>query len=160
MGAFRFATGGLVLLLAASPAPASTCSPDSPEDIARRAEIAFIGTVDQVGRSDYRPSGRCWDSSWFKPECGGKHVTFTVREVLRGEIGDTVSVQSQDGCYCLGPYWTTGADYLVVARRHTDGKKTHVIADNVCGGTGKVADKQAEVEALRAPPARDRAGAD
>lgn len=140
-----------LLLLAGTSARGSTCEREHPAEIARTAALAFVGTVERVAEDRYRPSRLCRKATARKPQCGGKRVTFTVREELRGAPGESVNVVSQDACYYLGVYWEPGADYLVVARPDPEARKPRLLAANLCSGTGEISERQAGLEALRGP---------
>jgi len=129
---------------------ASTCSMKSAKDIAEHAEVAFLGTVAKIEESSYKPRGLCWESSKDRSKCGGKLVPFNVSENLKGDYGSVVKVVSEDGCYCTGQYWAVSSSYLVVARKNTSDSPGEFTAENVCGGTGPVEEREQEIEALRA----------
>ena len=83
-------------------------------------------------------------------------VTLDVTKRLRGEVGSTVTVVSQDGCYCLGQYWTVSLDYLVVAKPNTSEVPGQLIAANVCNGTGPAAESRPAIKALQKAPKAPR----
>ena len=129
---------------------ASVCMPLPPNEIAQSAKIAFIGTVTAVAESDYKPWSGCWESSAQRPQCGGKRVTFEITEQLRGNTSKTATVLAEDACYCLGPYWKTGAEYIVIGLPVAE-QTAQIVADNQCGGTMELTDDDAIplVKALR-----------
>lgn len=128
---------------------ASVCAPLPPSEIAQSAKIAFVGTVTAVAESDYKPWAGCWERSTQRPQCGGKLVTLEIKERLRGNISKTVAVLAEDACYCLGPYWKTGASYVVVGSQVTE-HADQIVAANQCGGTMEITEDAIPlVEALR-----------
>jgi len=140
----------MALLLCWVTARASVCLSQSPEAIARDAEVAFIGTVTSVEESEYDPRGLgCWKHSRENPECGAKFLTVAVTESLRGRLNGSVTVVSEDACYCSAPYWKKERSYLVIARKNTSGQPGALVASNVCGGTGEERTRAAAIEALR-----------
>jgi hypothetical protein len=138
---------------------ASERIPLPPNEIAQSAKIAFIGTVTAVAESDYKPWSGCWEHSAQRPHCGGKLVTFEITEQLRGDISKTAKVLAEDARYCLGPYWKTGAAYVVVGLPVAE-QTAQIVAANQCGGTMEFTDDARPlVKALREskdipPPAR------
>ena len=126
-----------LLCLASAPALAMQCRPLEPEKIAAEAEVAFVGKVVSVTPAEYG-SGMCWKAERGS-ECGGKIAVFEIVKSLKGKTSGKVSVLAEDGCYCLGSYFTAGRDYLVVAGRNTTPLKADVLAKNVCWGTGPAA---------------------
>ena len=142
---------GLWLSFTGLNAQGMECSPLSPKEINATAGVAFVGKVQDVAESKYKPISLCWDNSSESPGCGGKLVTFTVTEVLRGTVPPTVSVISEDGCYCLGQYWSVGQSYLVIAKPNTTELPGDLEAANVCEGTGEAVRQSAVIEVLRAP---------
>lgn len=139
-------------LALSGPSMALMCQPTAPEDIARIAEIAFVGVVTGVEESPYQPSGSCWAQTVLKPTCGGKLASFQISETLRGKPGVAATVLTEDACYCLGHYWKVGASYLVVARANSGDAKGDLIASNVCGGAGPIGvETESVIEALRVP---------
>lgn len=131
----------------ALPAFASTCMRMEPHEVAKRAEVAFVGTVLKVEADPYRPWELCWDAS-HGDDCGGKRVTFELAEVLRGRLEKRVEVISEDACYCLGSYWEVGSDYLVIAEVD-EANANRLVAGSVCAGTGKLDERQSYLGALR-----------
>lgn len=128
---------------------ASECMPLPPNEIAQSAKIAFIGTVTAVAESDYKPWPGCWEYSTQRPNCGAKLVTFEITEQLRGKISKTATVAAEDACYCLGPYWKTGAAYVVVGLPVAE-QTAQIVAANQCGGTTEFTDDARPlVKALR-----------
>ena len=123
-----------LLCLASAPALAMQCRPLDPEKVAAEAEVAFVGKVVSVAPAEYG-SGMCWKAERGS-ECGGKIAVFEVAKTLKGKVSGKVSVLAEDGCYCLGSYFTTGREYLVVAGKNTTPLKADVLAKNVCWGTG------------------------
>lgn len=119
---------------------AMDCRPIPPNKIAERAKMAFVGTVMAVGESSYKPYPSCWEQSVHRPQCGGKLVTLEVTESIRGTIPSTVTIVSEDACYCLGPYWTKGAKYVVVEGLSSSNDKALMVAANQCGGTRELTD--------------------
>jgi hypothetical protein len=139
----------IILLVWCLDAIASTCSMKSAEHTAQSAEVAFLGIVARVEESTYKPWGACWEHSKERPKCGGKLVTFNVAEKLKGDLGLTATVVSEDGCYCTGQYWTVGSSYLVVAKANTSDSPGQFAAENICGGTGPVEERGPIIERLR-----------
>ena len=128
---------------------ASECIPLPPNEIAQSAKIAFIGTVTAVTESDYKPWSGCWERSAQRPPCGGKRVTFEITEQLRGDISKTATVLAEDACYCWGPFWKTGAAYIVVGMPVAE-QTAQIVANNQCGGTMELTDDARPlVKALR-----------
>jgi hypothetical protein len=122
----------------ASPVGASECEPQSPKAIAATAQVAFLGTVISVEESSYKPSQRCWDRATHGPKCGGKLVTLQVTDRIRGQVDSKVTVMSEDACYCLGPYWDSGMQYLVIAQSNITDKPGQFVASNQCEGTMEI----------------------
>ncbi|MDR7296475.1 hypothetical protein J2X16_001814 [Pelomonas aquatica] len=138
------------VILLASQASASQCKMKSPEEISKETEIAFVGTVTLIEESTYKPSNLCWERSEKAPQCGGKLVTLKVSENLRGELGSSATVVSEDGCYCLGSYWKVGSSYLIVAKPNDTSVPGQVMAVNGCSGTGELSERtQPIVKVLR-----------
>lgn len=122
-------------LLGVGKTNASDCTPLAPEKIAQSAEIAFVGRVTAVGESSYKPNRLCRERSDRNTQCGGKLVTLEVSERLRGTVPSSVTIVAEDACYCLGPYWDKGSQYLVVARTDQNQMPGQLVAENQCGGT-------------------------
>ena len=140
-----------MFFLCCVPAHGSVCLSQSPEVIASDAEVAFIGKVTSVEESEYDPTGLgCWKRSQEHPECGAKLLTLAVTESFRGALSGSVTVVSEDACYCSAPYWKKEHSYLVVARLNTSGHPGNLVASNVCGGTGEESTRAAAIDALRA----------
>jgi len=139
----------IAIIAWAGVASATTCVEKAPEQIAASAEIAFIGTVVNLAESPYKPGELCWDNT-SAPKCGGKLGTFRVTEKLRGNVESNVTVLKEDGCYCVGGYWSVGSAYLVVAKPNTTRNPGQLVASNICGGTRELsAEVQPIVNALR-----------
>jgi hypothetical protein len=106
-----------------APAP-STCAPPPVETQVSRASVIIDGTVERVvylqpdgtPETEPRKTGRGGKPSL----CGPKLVTFTVRERLKGEAGETLTVFAEDGCIGLGGYYSAGEAFLEFAYRRTD----------------------------------------
>lgn len=124
-------------------AEASECNPLAPKHVAKSAEIAFIGSVEGVEQSSYKPNAYCWPYTGRSSRCGGKLVTLKVKQAIRGNVGKLTTVISEDACNCLGPYWKAGSTYLIVAKTNATGLLGQFVASNVCGGTGEL-DSRAE----------------
>lgn len=118
-----------------------------PSEVAKRAEVAFVGTVLKVESDPYRPMDLCWDAL-HGDDCGGRRVTFELGEALRGNLETQVEVVSEDACYCLGSYWEVGSDYLVIAAAD-EGNANRLIAEDVCAGTGKLYERSGYLRELR-----------
>ena len=138
--------------LASSYAQAMSC-PGYPE--AKKievAQVAFVGTVIAVRDSDYSPHSLvCWTPTQDRPACGGKVATLAVEEVLRGKPAKTVTVLSEDACYCLGAPWRKGEKYLVVATPHRVAKDNgaDLLAGSTCWGTGLAYRSERLIERFR-----------
>jgi hypothetical protein len=132
-------------------ATALTCSSKSPREIANTAEVAFVGEITAVEDSEYSPHPGLCRTKAKDSKCGGKLASFRVTEVIRGDVPPTVTVLSEDGCYCLGHYWKVKDSYLVIATSNTTKHRGSLVASNVCGGTGPLNERSsAVIEALRA----------
>lgn len=118
-----------------------------PHEVAKQAEVAFVGTVLKVDADPYRPWELCWDAS-HGDDCGGKRVTFALGEVLRGRLEKRIEVISEDACYCLGSYWELGSDYLVIAEVD-EANANRLVAASVCSGTGKLDERKSYLGELR-----------
>lgn len=120
---------------------------------AQSAEIAFVGSVTAVEESPYSPPGRgrvCWERSVEHPQCGGKLVTLQVSDRIRGDLASSVTVVSEDACYCLGNYWKKGATYLVFAKPNNGRVPGELIASNLCSGTTELRDPDRAQPYIRA----------
>jgi hypothetical protein len=125
-------------LLTALPAFALECSPIDPDRVAAEAEFAFVGRAISVVASDYSPNDICWKAETREAQCGGKIATFDVTRSIKGTASGQVRVLAEDGCYCLGAYFTKGGEYLVVGSKNPTPFPADVLAKNVCWGTGPV----------------------
>ena len=123
-----------LLLALGSSSFAMQCRPLEPDRIAAEAEVVFVGKVVSITPAEHG-SGMCWKAAQGS-ECGGKIAVFEVARSLKGKTSGKVSVVAEDGCYCLGSYFTVGREYLVVAGKNTTPLKADVLAKNVCWGTG------------------------
>ena len=122
------------LCSAISPSFAMQCRAVDPDRIAAEAEVAFVGKAISVTPTDYG-GGVCWKADRGN-NCGAKVVVFEVVKSLKGQRSGQVRVLAEDGCYCLGGYFTAGREYLVVASRNSTPVAADVLAKNVCWGTG------------------------
>lgn len=134
----------LALLYTVS-AYASECEPQTPAQIARSAQVAFVGTIKMIEESPYKTSELCWSRTDRSPNCGGKLVTLNVIHAIRGNVGERATVISEDACYCLGSSWKIGTTYLVIAKQNTTGLPAQFIASNVCEGTGKLNNRAKQI---------------
>ena len=133
-----------VLFLFPLSVSASTCSPREPGFVVAHAEVAFVGVPTEVTQSDYNPRKICWEYSKSNPDCGGKLVKFDVQTILKGNVGNSVSVLVEDGCYCLGPYINLGEGYLVIAAPNSTEYAGEFVASNICWGTGEISNDHSQ----------------
>lgn len=104
------------LCLLLSPAMfAMTCMRPEPAALFAKADYIFEATVELRQKVD-APSAPtvCWTGGEL---CGPKVATLRVGRVWKGEPGEEVTIQSEDGCYCLGTYFIVGNRYIVFATR-------------------------------------------
>ena len=123
-------------VLAALPSFALECSPADSDRVVAEVEVAFVGKAISVEPSGYAPSEICWKADTGRPQCGGKIATFEVTRSIKGGASGQVRVLAEDGCYCLGPYFKEGGEYLVVGLKNPTPFPADVLAKNVCWGTG------------------------
>lgn len=121
---------GQIIGVVSVAACASTCVPKSPEEISATAEVAFVGTLKSIENDSFKPSSLCRSHSKKNPKCGGKRVIFEVTETLRSDKVGSVSVLSQDACYCTGQFWEANRAYLVIAVRGKVRGKDRLIVDH------------------------------
>ena len=138
------------ILLFCHTAESSQCIPLSAEQVARTAEIAFVGEVSAIAESSFKPRDYCLNRQPQQPQCGGKRVTFRVVDSIRGRLEPVVVAVAEDACYCFGQYWSHGAQYLVVAKWSLDGPSGQLVVLDVCHGTMPVgSDAEPFIKALR-----------
>jgi hypothetical protein len=150
-----------------APVP-STCVPPPVETQVSRASVIIDGTVERVVY--LHPDGTP-ETEPRKPEpprdatlCGPKLITFKVRQRLKGEAADTLTVFAEDGCVGLGGYYRAGEAFVEFAYARTDSLRDTVTSRSTrfpgvapadvklyvhaCGGTRRV-------RAADGTPARD-----
>ena len=111
----------LFLLLAmGSDVRAMTCVPGPLSDVLARADAVFTGRITSVRyRSWFESSGFCGTHS-HGPRCGEKVAQVSVDRVWKGEVGEEAFVYSEDGCYCLGGYFSEGEERIFMVIRDDD----------------------------------------
>ena len=124
---------GALVLGSAVPAAACSCASGDPGDLARRADVAFVGVLDSQ-RAD------------------GDVVAhlFTVEDVRSGDVrrSQDVVTPGRGGAAC-GVEWATGTRMVVLAHVDHDGR----VASDLCRGSVPAGDAayDATVQALGPP---------
>jgi hypothetical protein len=84
-----------------------------------RASVIIDATVERVVY--LQPDGTP-ETELRKPDpprdrtlCGPKLITFKVRQRLKGEAGEALTVFAEDGCVGLGGYYRTGEAFVEFA---------------------------------------------
>lgn len=111
----------LFLLLAmGSDVRAMSCAPGPLSEDLARADAVFTGRITAVRyRSWFEVSGLCRTHS-DGPRCGEKVAQVRVDQVWKGEVGEETFVYSEDGCNCLGGYFSEGEERIFMVVRDDD----------------------------------------
>ena len=114
IAALAVLAGGLVLGTA-GPAAACSCTSDDPVELARRAEIAFVGVLAGQRADDHVVA----------------HL-FTVEDVRSGDVRRSQDVVTPGGGEAAcGVEWATGTRMVVLAHLDEDGRA----ATDLCSGS-------------------------
>ena len=111
----------LILLVSlGGEARAMTCAPQPLSEDLAHADAVFTGRITSVRyRSWFETSGLCRTHS-DGPRCGEKVAQVTVERVWKGEVGEETFVYSEDGCNCLGGYFSEGEERVFMVVRDDD----------------------------------------
>lgn len=136
----------------------STCVAPPIETQVAGAAVIIDGTVERVvylkrdGTPETEP--RKADPPGDATLCGPKLITFKVRQLLKGDAGETLTVYAEDGCVGLGGYYRAGEGFVEFAYARADSLGDTVVSRSTrfpgvvpadvmlyvhaCGGTRRV----------------------
>ena len=128
-----------------SSATAMTCSLIPFDEAIQQADVIFQGTVIAREALSNSSNGLCWEQSeGYYSDCGPKIATFDVHQLWKGDVDSSVTVFSEDACYCLGNYFTMDSELIVFARLE-DIHNADLIAQDVCHGTSNINSEESEL---------------